>query len=147
MNETAEKLKILLASTFALYLKTSYMHWNVIGPNFPQYHKLLEKQYSEIYEQVDVIAEKIRTLNHFAPGSFERFSTLSIIEGFLQPKLPLEMFGVLLSDHENMRTLLKDIYATAESEQNFDVSNYIAERMDQHAKHAWMIRSILAPIQ
>jgi starvation-inducible DNA-binding protein len=82
----ADDLKTLLATQYALSIKAQYFHWNVEGPDFAQYHKYFGKFYEEVYSAVDRIAEYIRTLQEYTPGSFERFQELSIIQG--QTKVP-----------------------------------------------------------
>ena len=81
MEDLVQSLKVVLANHYAFYLKAHYYHWNVTGPNFPQYHDFLENIYTEVYGAVDKIAEEIRVLDSFAPGSFNRFIQLSQIQG------------------------------------------------------------------
>jgi starvation-inducible DNA-binding protein len=143
---TIAKLKVVLASNVALYLKSLFCHWNIIGPDFPQYHLLLDAQYKELQEQTDEIAEKIRRLDAMAPASFQRYQELSIVKDMLQNHPPIGMLTELLEDHERMRVLLKETYDIAEQEGNHDVSNYMAERMDGHAKMAWMLRTTIRKV-
>ena len=76
----ADLLKTYLASTFAYYLKSHMFHWNVEGPDFPQYHELIGKIYQDVHDSVDNFAEEIRALDAYAPGSYTRFSELSLVE-------------------------------------------------------------------
>ena len=80
MEELIQQMKVCQASVFALYLKTHNFHWNVEGPNFPQYHAFLENLYNELWLSVDAIAEHIRTLDSYVPGSLSRFSALTVVE-------------------------------------------------------------------
>ena len=143
MEELVQSLKVSLANHYAFYLKAHYYHWNVIGPNFPQYHKFLEGIYTEVYGVVDKIAEEIRTLDSYAPGSFNRFIQLSQIEGDETIPPAEVMMQRLLEDIPVMLTSINRVYQLAEQEGCHNISNFMAERQDAFNKHAWMIRSTL----
>ena len=138
-----DNMKVLLASSFGLYLKATNFHWNVEGPNFPQYHSFLGDFYSDIYGTVDTIAEYIRALDSYAPGSFSRFSELSIVEDCTEQLMPMEQFTELLADSNNMLSYLNDTFTRATAENQQGISNFLAERIDAMQKHNWMLRSIL----
>ena len=138
-----DNMKVLLASSFSLYLKASNFHWNVEGPNFPQYHEFLGDYYAEIYGTVDTIAEYIRALDSYAPGSLSRFQELSIIQDCTEQLMPLEQFAELLSDNSTMLDYLNGTFIAATSENQQGIANFLAERIDAMQKHNWMIRSIL----
>ena len=139
----ADDLKTLLATQYALSIKAQYFHWNVEGPDFAQYHDYFANFYQEVYSAVDPIAEYIRTLQEYSPGSFERFQELSIIQG--QQKVPRArlMFEELLADNNTVIDLLNQTFASAEQENKQGIANFIAERLDAQAKHGWMLRSFL----
>ena len=139
----ADDLKTLLATQYALSIKAQYFHWNVEGPDFAQYHDYFANFYQEVYSAVDLIAEYIRTLQEYSPGSFERFQELSIIQG--QQKVPRArlMFEELLADNNTVIDLLNQTFASAEQENKQGIANFIAERLDAQAKHGWMLRSFL----
>ena len=139
----SDNLKVLLASTQSFAIKTQNFHWNVEGPNFPQYHKFFGKYYEEVYSSVDRIAEYIRTLDSYVPGSLSRYAELTIIEDQTKIPRPHLMFAELLSDNEKMIDLLNGCFGSAEEENKQGIANFIAERLDAHEKHQWMIRSIL----
>jgi starvation-inducible DNA-binding protein len=143
MSDLAEATKVVLANSFKFYLKTHYYHWNVEGPLFPQLHKLFGKIYEEVFEAVDMIAEEIRAMNEYAPGSFSRFQQLSSIEDEIELIGWEEMVGRLLADNDRVLASIKHCYDLAEAEGNHGLSNRMAERQDAHAKHAWMLRSLL----
>lgn len=141
--ETANKLKIVLANAFAFYLKVHFFHWNVTGPDFPQYHKFLEGIYEEVYGSIDDIAENIRMLDAYAPGSFTRFSELTSIQDALDPaESPEELFKVLLEDNKRVLDSLEECYLAAENEGKHATSNFVQERMMAHSKHQWMLSSV-----
>ena len=138
-----DDLKILLATQYALSIKAQYFHWNVEGPDFAQYHDYFANFYQEVYGAVDKIAEYIRTLQEYSPGSFERFQELSIIQGQMKVPRARLMIEELLSDNGAVIDLLNQTFASAEQENNQGIANFIAERLDAQAKHGWMLRSFL----
>jgi starvation-inducible DNA-binding protein len=142
MEDLVQKMKMLLASTYAFYLKAHYFHWNVEGPDFPQYHDFLNNLYLAIYANVDRIAEEIRALDAYAPGSFDRFSTLSVINGEERILLPREIFSQLFTDNATYLSLLMDTYTAANTANQIGLSNFLQDLTDQHKKHQWMLRSI-----
>lgn len=138
-----ENLKILYASSFSFFVKIFGFHHNVEGADFPQYHKFLGDFYEEVYGSLDKIAEYIRTLDSYAPGSLTRFKELTIIEDQIRiPRAEL-MFSELLEDNTKIINLLNVCFSSAEEENQQGIANFIAERLDAHNKHAWMLRSIL----
>jgi len=142
MDELIEKMKVCLASVFALYLKAHYFHWNVEGPNFPQYHKFLEDLYEDLHDSVDRHAEEIRTSDGYAPGSFIRFSELSIIKDEVNIPQPMTMMTKLMEDNLKVIVLMKETQALAEKNNSVGYSNFLQDRIDIHYKHHWMLRSI-----
>jgi starvation-inducible DNA-binding protein len=139
----ADKLKVLLASSYAFVIKAQYFHWNVEGPNFPQYHEFFGDLYAEVYASLDKTAEYIRTLDSYTPGSFERYKELSILpDQTMVPRAEL-MFAELQSDNELLLGLLQECFVVAGKENQRGIENYLAERLDAHAKHNWMIKSVL----
>ena len=139
----SDNLKVLLASTNSLSIKAQNFHWNVEGDNFPQYHDFFGNFYEEVYSAVDKIAEYIRTLDSYAPGSLTRYAELTIIEDQTKIPRPNLMFAELLSDNGKMIDLLNGCFGSAEEENKQGIANFIAERLDAHEKHGWMLRSIL----
>jgi starvation-inducible DNA-binding protein len=140
----ADNLKTLLATEYAFVIKAQFFHWNVEGPDFAQLHDFFGELYEEVYDNsIDRTAEYIRTLDDYAPGSFERFSELSRISG--QTKVPRArlMIEELLADNMQMIELLNETFAVAEQENQQGIANFVAERIDAHGKHGWMLRSFL----
>jgi starvation-inducible DNA-binding protein len=139
-----DNLKVVLASSFTLYLKAHNFHWNVEGPNFPQYHRFLDDFNTEIFDNaIDRAAEFIRVLDQYAPGSLTRFAELSIIKDQIKiPRAEL-MMAELYEDNAKIIELLNISFASAEEENQQGIANFIAERLDAHGKHQWMLRSIL----
>lgn len=139
----SQSLKKLLANSYTFVIKTQQFHWNVEGPDFPQYHEFFGKLYDEVYSSIDTTAEHIRTLDVYTPGSMERFIELSDIKGqTMIPRAEL-MFAELLQDNEIILQCLNNCFELAGAEKQYGIENYLAGRMEAHTKHAWMIRSIL----
>lgn len=143
MEDLKKAAKIAFASEFNFYLKTHYFHWNVEGIHFKQFHDLFGGIYEEVFGSIDGFAEKIRSLDSYAPGSFARLSMLSQIEDEAQLPDALGMTAELLADSDKMVKILKLCFdiATQSGEDGF--ANFLAERMDAHRKHSWMLRSTL----
>jgi starvation-inducible DNA-binding protein len=143
MEDLVQSLKVVLANHYAFYLKAHYYHWNVTGPNFPQYHDFLENIYTEVYGVVDKVAEEIRVLDSYAPGSFNRFIQLSQIQGDETVPPAEVMLQRLLEDIPVMLASIERAYELAEEQHLHGLSNFLAERQDAFGKHAWMIKSTL----
>jgi len=143
MKELIEQMKKVLATNFAFYLKSHNFHWNIEGPNFPQYHSFLDGLYNEVWEAVDSIAEHIRTLEAYAPGSFTRFQTLSSIQDQLNIPSAIKMIKELESDNTTLISELTKAQKMAEKESCVGLSNFLQDRIDIHFKHGWMLKSIL----
>ena len=139
----SDLLKTYLASTFAYYLKAHMFHWNVEGPDFGQLHKFLSKVYEDAFDSIDQIAEYIRTEEEYAPGSFERFQELSLIQG--QTKVPRArlMLEELLADTETMKDLSKSLFDAATQAGREDIADFAANRQGAHGKYAWQLKSYL----
>lgn len=141
MEELIQKLKELFASNYAFYLKAQYYHWNVEGPNFPQYHEFFGNLYEEVGGSVDTMAEHIRALDAYAPGSLKRFIELSEIDGEDNIIPGLEMFAKLYADNEKLLKMLIVVYKMAEAEDRLGLSNFLQDRIEAHRKHSWMLRA------
>ena len=139
----SDLMKTLLASDFSYYLKAHFFHLNVEGKDFYQYHQFLQAVYEDAYEAVDTIAEMIRTLGEYAPGSLTRYNELTRIQD--QTKVPRAqlMLEELLSDSHIMIELLNECFAAATQENKQDIANFIAERLTATNKFIWMLSSFL----
>ena len=135
-----QALKVVLANSFAFYLKVHNFHWNVEGPDFAQYHKFLGKLYAEVWAAVDHVAEHIRALDIYAPGSLKRFSELSTVaDQLMVPRAEL-MFEELLGDNQRVIDSLEAAYHLAGD--HLGLQNFLQDRIDIHEKHGWQIRAI-----
>ncbi|MFM7346672.1 MAG: Dps family protein [Tagaea sp.] len=140
----AEALGKVLASTYLLAVKTQGFHWNVAGPLFPQLHAQFGAQYEALAEASDEIAERIRALGHVAPGSFAQFGKLSAIEEQTGAPKADKMIAELLADHETLIRLARETKDIVEGVGDAESGDMMVERMQEHGKTAWMLRSQLA---
>ena len=139
----SDNLKVLLASTQSFAIKSQNFHWNVEGSNFPQYHAFFDTLYNDVNETIDPIAEYVRILGAYTPGSLTRYAELSIIEDQIKIPRPELMFAESLQDCELMLKLVTAMFDEAASENQHGIENYMAELQDLYGKKAWFIRSIL----
>ena len=139
----SDNLKVLLASTQSFAIKSQNFHWNIEGSNFPQYHAFYDTLYSDVNETIDTIAEYIRILGHYTPGSLQRYAELSVIQD--QTKIPRAelMFAESFQDTQVMIQLVVGIFDEATNENQQGIANFIAERIDAHGKWGWQLKSFL----
>lgn len=136
--------KVALANTFVMYFKAHSYHWNVEGKNFVQYHDFLGELYTELHAAIDTIAEEIRACDEYAPMSLdELYSYKTILEDQARPAYPSQMFGNLLSANDQVIEALNKLFQAASAENKQGLADFAAGRLDIHAKHGWMIRSIM----
>ena len=140
----AQGLSRLLADTYTLYLTTHNFHWNVTGPHFNTLHTMFMTQYTELWNAVDPIAERIRALGHWAPGSYGQFSTLSsVADAPSAPPKAMEMVRTLVAGHENVARTAREIFEIAENANDQPTADLLTQRLNVHEKTAWMLRSLL----
>jgi starvation-inducible DNA-binding protein len=147
MEELQKAAKVAFASSFAFYLKAHNYHWNVEGSDFKQYHDLFGGIYEEVYGSIDDFAEKIRALGTYVPASLETFSMLSRIEDENNLQNPMQMISELLDDNNKIIKILKIVFQTSEQAVEPGFSDFVAGRIDAHAKHGWMLRASLKGIE
>lgn len=144
MDELTASMRVLLGNTFVMYFKSHSYHWNVEGKNFAQYHEFLGDLYGDLHGAVDTIAEEIRALDQYAPISLEElYSFKTISEDTARPSYPVQMFGNLLAANNQVIDSLNKVFAVASASNNQGLANFIADRLDKHAKHGWMLRSFM----
>ena len=139
----AEGLSRLLADHYALYLKTHNFHWNVTGPMFNTLHTMFEEQYTELATAIDEIAERIRALGEFAPGSFSAYARLSTIEEENGIPNAEEMIGQLVIGQETVVRTARSLYDKVNDADDDASADLITQRIQIHEKTAWMLRSML----
>lgn len=140
----AEGLSVLLADTYTLYLKTHNYHWNVTGPMFQTLHTLFETQYNELALAVDEIAERIRALGEFAPGSYKQYAKLTSIKEADGIPSAEEMIKDLVKGQEAIAKTARSIVPVADEASDEVSLDLLTQRMTVHEKTAWMLRSLVA---
>ncbi len=137
-------LSHLLADTYTLYLTTHNFHWNVTGPMFNTLHAMFMTQYTELWNAVDPIAERVRSLGHPAPGSYRQFGKLSSLKDAPEsPPKALEMVRILVEGHEAVARTARGVYPLAEKAGDEPTADLLTQRLTVHEQSAWMLRSLL----
>ena len=139
----AKQLSKLLADTYSLYLKTHSFHWNITGANFNSLHTMFEVQYNELWLAADEVAERIRTLDVFAPGSYSQFGKLTSIKEEAGVPDWKEMVGQLVEGHEIAAHTSREVIKAADAAGDEGTADIVTGRLKEHEKTAWMLRSLL----
>jgi starvation-inducible DNA-binding protein len=142
-KKIADGLSRLLADSYTLYLKTHNFHWNVTGPQFNSLHTMFMTQYTEIWNALDLIAERIRSLGYPAPGSYKQFVALSSIpeeEGVPKAK---DMIRQLVAGQEAVTRTAREVFKVVEKANDQPTADLLTQRMEVHEKNAWMLRVLL----
>lgn len=142
-KKIADGLSHLLADTYTLYLKTHNYHWNVEGPMFQTLHTMFELQYTELALAVDLIAERIRALGHYAPGSYAQYAKLSSIKEVTGVPGAQDMIKDLVKGNEAVSKTARAIFPVVEKSSDEPTADLLTQRMQVHEKTAWMLRSLL----
>jgi len=139
----ADGLARLLADSYALYLKTHNFHWNVTGPMFQTLHTLFMEEYTEQWNALDLIAERIRALGHPAPGSYKQFAKLSSIPDEEGVPAAQDMIRQLVEAQEAVARTARSVFPTVEKAGDQPTADLLTQRLQVHEKNAWMLRSLL----
>ena len=139
----AKDLSHLLADSYTLYLMTHNFHWNVTGPMFNTLHTMFMDQYTELWNSLDVIAERIRALGHFAPGTYREYAELSSIREPETVPNALDMVAMLVKGNEAVAKTARKAFDSAEEANDQPTADLLTQRLDVHEKAAWMLRSLL----
>ncbi len=140
----AQGLSKLLADTYTLYLTTHNFHWNVTGPMFNTLHTMFMTQYTELWNAVDPIAERIRSLGHPAPGSYAQFGQLASIKDVpAEPPKAMDMVRILVEGHEAVARTARGIFPLADKASDEPTADLLTQRLAIHEQTAWMLRSLL----
>ena len=141
----ATGLSQLLADTYTLYLTTHNFHWNVTGPMFNTLHAMFMGQYTELWNAVDPIAERIRSLGMPAPGSYAQFGKLSSLpDAPATPPKALDMVAILRDGHEAVARTARKVFAIADAADDQPTADLMTQRLAVHEQTAWMLRSLLS---
>ena len=139
----AEGLSCLLADTYVLSLKTHNYHWNVTGPMFQTLHLMFQAQYNELWLAVDLVAERIRTLGHPAPGTYKAFAKLASIKEEEGVPAATQMIRNLVKGHEQVAKTARAILPVVDKANDQPTADLLTQRLQVHEKTAWMLRSLL----
>lgn len=140
----AKGLSRLLADTYTLYLTTHNFHWNVTGPMFNTLHAMFMTQYTELWNAVDPVAERIRSLGHKAPGSYAQFGQLTTLpDAPIEPPSALEMVRILVKGHEAVARTARELFPVADKASDEPTADLLTQRLTVHEQTAWMLRSLL----
>ncbi|AVO49045.1 DNA starvation/stationary phase protection protein [Melaminivora suipulveris] len=140
----AQGLARLLADTYTLYLTTHNFHWNVTGPMFNTLHAMFMEQYTELWNAVDPIAERMRALGHHAPGSYAAFGKLASLRDAPEtPPEAMEMVRILVEGHEAVARTAREMFPAAEKASDEPTADLLTQRLTVHEQTAWMLRSLL----
>ena len=142
-EKIAHGLARLLADTYSLYLKTHNFHWNVEGPMFNTLHLMFMDQYTELWNALDAIAERIRSLGYPAPGTYREFSRLTSIEETDGVPEALDMVRLLVAGHEAVARTARAAFPATEKGGDESTADLLTQRLQVHEKTAWMLRSLL----
>ncbi|MCB5206502.1 Dps family protein [Methylovorus mays] len=142
-KKIAEGLSRFLADTYTLYLKTHFFHWNVTGPQFRTLHLMFEEQYNELWLAVDLVAERIRSLDVYAPGTYKDFAKLTSIKETDGVPNAQEMIRELVAGHETVVRTARSIFPVVEKASDEASADLLTQRLQLHEKTAWMLRSLL----
>lgn len=142
-SAVASDLKKVLADTYTLLVKTHVYHWNVVGPLFIPVHELTEEHYKDLFEAVDVIAERIRALGHRAPLSLSELLQKTALEEETTDRSAEDMVGHLIEDHERLVKRLRDAGISADEVDDLVTADLLTERLAFHEKAIWMLRATI----
>lgn len=137
----SDGLSATLADTYMLYLKTHNYHWNVTGPHFHSLHEMFEEQYTELAAAIDEIAERIRALGFYAPGSFKQFSKITKIEEEDGVPDAITMVKRLVEANEQVLNTARSVLPACEEGSDEATLDLLTQRLHVHSKVAWMLRS------
>lgn len=142
MEQLIQQMKVILGTNFGLYFKSHSYHWNIEGPNFNDYHAFLGAFYTAVFANTDLIAEKIRMLGVYAPTGISRMMELSDIEESETIPQALQMLAQLAQDNDRFIIHLRAGIVAADQANEPAIGNFLQDLLDQHQKHAWMLKSI-----
>jgi len=140
-NKVVEELELVLASSYALMLKTQNYHWNVVGENFKPLHELFQMQYEELFAAIDEVAERIRTLGPKVEGSFDNFSKINKAKKADKSLEARKMVADLIVDNEALVKILKEGIKIAQAQEDEGTADLFIRRTQVHEKALWMLQS------
>jgi starvation-inducible DNA-binding protein len=139
----ARGLAKVLADTYTVYLKTHAFHWNVEGPMFNTLHLMFMEQYTELWNALDLVAERIRSLGFPAPGTYREFASLTSNAETEGVPEALKMVRLLVEGHEAVARTVRSVFPLADAAHDESTADLLTQRLQVHEKTAWMLRSLL----
>jgi starvation-inducible DNA-binding protein len=139
----ANGLSRLLADTYVVYLKTHNFHWNVEGPMFQTLHQMFMEQYTETWNAIDLIAERIRSLGEYAPGTYKEYARLARVKETDGVPRAEDMVRLLIEGQEAIVRTAREVLPVADEANDEPTLDLLTQRMQVHEKNAWMLRSLL----
>lgn len=143
-KQITDGLSALLADSYMLYIKTHNFHWNVEGPMFNTLHTMFMDQYTELWNALDTIAERIRALGEYAPGSYKQFAALTSIEESDKVPEAEKMIADLIKGHEVVIQTARQLLPVCAEAHDDVTAGVLTDRLEIHEKTSWMLRSLLA---
>ena len=143
MEKLIEQLRVILGTNFGLYFKAHSFHWNIEGPDFVQYHTFLGDFYTAVWNNTDLIAEKIRMLGAYAPVNMTRMHELADIAENENIPDAMTMMRELIVSNERLMFHLRAGIVAADNAGEPAISNFLQDLLDQHAKHNWFLKSLV----
>ena len=143
-REAAEALSRCVADTYSLFVSTQGLHWNVQGPLFYSIHKMTEEQYQDMFEAIDELAERIRTLGFPAPGTLSEMAERSVINE-IDPRAEVRsQIEQLIAGNERVTQRMREAVEKAEALHDVKTADLLTERLGVHEENAWMLRTTIA---
>ncbi|MCM2353282.1 MAG: DNA starvation/stationary phase protection protein [Pseudobdellovibrio sp.] len=143
-KQITDGLSALLADSYMLYIKTHNFHWNVEGPMFNTLHTMFMDQYTELWNALDTLAERIRALGEYAPGSYKQFAALTSIEESDKVPKAEKMIQELIKGHETVIQTARKLLPICDDAHDDVTAGVLTDRLEIHEKTSWMLRSLLA---
>jgi starvation-inducible DNA-binding protein len=140
MQANTDSLSRILGRTFRLYVQTHGYHWNVEGPEFRQLHGLFEEQYQDLWNALDPIAERIRSLGAYAPGSIAELMKLAGGEA-APAQSAASMVDGLIEAHDALAADLREAIATAQDAGDEPSVGMLTDRLQWHEQQLWMMKA------
>lgn len=140
-KNVSDSLKVALADSYLLYLKTQNYHWNVTGPNFKSFHLMFEEQYNDLFAAVDLIAERIRALGEKAPGTYAKYIKLANIKEGNEDLDANSMVKELAEDQDIIVKTLSNVLKESQSVGDEVTAGIVTDRIEIHQKNSWMLKS------
>jgi starvation-inducible DNA-binding protein len=142
-EQIARGLSALLADSYTLYLMTHNFHWNVTGPQFNSLHQMFMGQYTEQWNALDIIAERIRALGFPAPGTYKEYVKLASIKEVEGVPRANDMVRHLVAAQEATARTARKLFSVVDAANDQPTADVLTQRIDVHEKTAWMLRSLL----